>query len=384
MEVEVRQESLPDLRTQAEITAQIEIAHQRPRSIKKFMQDALDMATLNEDVAGSCIYALPRGGKSIEGPSARLAEIVVSAWGNAHAGARVIGEDAKFVTAQGVARDLERNVTITFEVRRRITNKKGERFNDDLIAVTANAAASIALRNAVFKMVPKAFWDGIYEEARKAAVGDVRTIETKRANMIDHFGKMGVTEERIIEMLGVPGREDIGAEELIRLRGVATALKDGDISVDTAFPVVYQSDAPRPSSKTEAIKRQLAAAEDAPAEAPVRPATEPAPDAAPSTGEPESVGETQLKALKAAGKGKGYKVTDVTRFAQEAFGVKKLDELTPSQASQLIAGFKRPAPEPEEPKADPGVENLPSHMDDSGVPDDVVRHNRPDDELPFN
>lgn len=55
------------------------------------------------------------------------------------------------MTAQGVFHDLERNVAITYEVRRRIVDKNGRRYKPDMIGVTANAACSIALRNAILR-----------------------------------------------------------------------------------------------------------------------------------------------------------------------------------------------------------------------------------------
>ena len=59
----------------AEIDTQIATARAYPRSLKRFRETATTMATLDEKTAASCFYALPRGGKSIMGPSARLAEI---------------------------------------------------------------------------------------------------------------------------------------------------------------------------------------------------------------------------------------------------------------------------------------------------------------------
>ncbi len=147
------------LLNRSEIDMQVATAHKFPRSIKRFRQEALQMVTLNESVAESCIYALPRSGKTIEGPSARFAEVVASAWGNCRAGARVVSDAGDFITAQGVFHDLERNVAITYEVQRRITDKNNRRFNADMIGVTGNAASSIALRNAILKGVPKAFGD---------------------------------------------------------------------------------------------------------------------------------------------------------------------------------------------------------------------------------
>jgi len=227
----------------SEIDMQIATAKKYPRSIKQFQDEALQMATLTEDIAGECIYSLPRSGKSIEGPSARFAEIVVSAWGNARAGARVISEDDRFVTAQGVFYDLQRNVSITFEVRRRITDKYGNRYKDDMIGVTSNATCSIALRNAILKGIPKVFWKEIYLESRRTAIGDAKTLATKRAAMIDAFGKMGIVPLMIFTLLEIEGETDITLDHLALLRGTYTAIKEGDTTIEQVFDDVSQSGA---------------------------------------------------------------------------------------------------------------------------------------------
>jgi len=219
----------------SEIEQQVSTAKMYPRSIKAFRAEAMDMVTLTEKIAEECIYAVPRGGKTIEGPSARFAEIIVSAWGNVRAGARIISEDAETVTAQGFFFDVERNVTIALEIKRRITDKQGRRYNTDMIATTGNAAASIAFRNAVLKGIPKAFWTDMYDAARKTAVGTVQTLVNKRAEMILYFQKMGITADIICATLEVPGVEDIGLDELAKLKGMATALKEGESTPEQLF-----------------------------------------------------------------------------------------------------------------------------------------------------
>lgn len=224
-----------ELITKAEIDQQIATARRFPRSIRKFRDEATQMVTLTESIAGECIYSLPRDGRTIDGPSARFAEIIASAWGNCRAGARVVGEDDEFVTSQGVFHDLERNSSITFEVRRRIKDKSGRRFSLDMIGVTANAASSIALRNAVLKGVPKAFWTDMYDAAKSTVAGDVKTLVNRRAEMLTFMLKFGVTEEMILELFDVTGIEDLGQDELVKLRGIATALKEGETTVEQAF-----------------------------------------------------------------------------------------------------------------------------------------------------
>ena len=219
----------------SEIEQQVTTAHKFPRSIKRFRQEALQMVTLNESVAESCIYALPRGNKTIEGPSARFAEVVASAWGNCRAGARVVSDAGDFITAQGVFYDCERNVGLTYEVQRRITDSKGKRYNADMIGVTGNAASSIALRNAILKGVPKAFWDDMYQAARAVVMGDFSTLANRRADALKALVAFGVTQEQVFAKLGVEGSSDITLDHLVVLRGLITAIKEGDTTPEQAF-----------------------------------------------------------------------------------------------------------------------------------------------------
>ena len=223
------------LLNKSEIDMQIATAHKYPRSITQFRRDVMDMVTISEAVAQECIYALPRDGKVIEGPSARFAEVVASAWGNSRAGARVVSDQGDFVTAQGVFHDLQKNVAITYEVQRRITSKSGKRFSADMIGVTANAACSIALRNAILKGVPKAFWSDMYEGARQTAMGDVKTLPNRRAEAFKLLQGYGVTKEQVFAKLDVKGEADIGQEQLLILRGIITAIKEGDTTPEQAF-----------------------------------------------------------------------------------------------------------------------------------------------------
>lgn len=221
--------------SRAEIDQQIATAKKYPRSIKRFLDEATAMATLNDSIAQQCIYALPRDGKTIEGPSARFGEIVASAWGNCRAGARVVNEGPEFITAQGVFHDLERNVAITYEVQRRITDSKGRRYKPDMIGVTANAACSIALRNAILKGVPKAFWEPIYQKSRAVVAGNFSTLANKRAQAIKEFAIYGVTEPMILAKLGRDGTQDITPDDLVTLFGLLTAIRDGDTTPEQAF-----------------------------------------------------------------------------------------------------------------------------------------------------
>lgn len=252
----------------AEIDRQISTAKAYPRSVKRFVAKATELVTLNEGVAGSCIYNLPRGGKQIVGPSVRFAEMVASAYGNLRCGARVVDEGETMLTAQGVCHDLEANIAITFETQRRITKRNGQRYDDDMIAVTGNAANSIALRNAILRCIPKALWSSIYDAARKTAVGDAKTLTSRRDGMLAKFGQLGVTKEQVFALLEKPGIDDITLDDLEKMIGVFTAIKDGKAIEEYFEP-------PQGEAKQKAADAIKAALPKTAPEAPKAPPAEP-------------------------------------------------------------------------------------------------------------
>lgn len=220
----------------AEVDKQIATARRFPRSIQKAMEEATSLVSMTEDIAAECFYSLKRDDKQIMGPSARLAEIIAHSWGNMRAGARIVSEDSEFVTAQGFAWDLEKNTAIGYEVKRRIANRNGQRYSLDMIGVTSNAACSIALRNAILKIVPKALWSGIYDRAVETVRGDFKTFESRRTKALETLKTFGVDAEQIFEKLGVKGEADITIDHIVELRGYATALKDNETTVEELFP----------------------------------------------------------------------------------------------------------------------------------------------------
>jgi hypothetical protein len=215
-----------------EIDMQIATAHRFPRSITTFRKEVAEMACLDEETAGSMFYVLPRGGKKIEGPSARFAEVVGAAYGNLRYGARIAGIEGNFVVAEGVCFDVQKNIAATVHVRRRITDREGNRFNDDMIQVTGNAACSIALRNAIFKVVPMGLVKDIYEEAKLTSIGKSKSMAEKRQAAVAWFAKVGVSQEKVLETIGKRGLDDITDDDLIELRGITNAIKEGDTTIE--------------------------------------------------------------------------------------------------------------------------------------------------------
>lgn len=235
----------------SDVLAQLDAAHRYPRSLGRFLADAKAMATLTRETAQACIYTVPRGGKQLTGPSIRLAETCVSAWGNTQFGARVVDVGDEFLTAEGVCWDMQTNVRVTLQVQRRITDKHGRRFNEDMIGVAGAAACSIALRNAIFRVVPRAYVNAVYDHARKVAVGDAKTLEARRADLFDRLTKLGVTQERILARIGKSSVADVGLDEMEILIGIGTAIKEGDATIDDAFPAIVTAPVAAPEDQPQ-------------------------------------------------------------------------------------------------------------------------------------
>ncbi|MCS2335487.1 hypothetical protein [Bacteroides sp. BFG-606] len=229
----------------ANVDSQVATAKRYPRDIRRSIDNSVVMATMNQETAQSCSYALPRGGKPITGPSVHLAKIIVSNWGNMRTEAKVVQITDKQVISRGTCWDLETNVASAFEVRRSIIGKNGQRFSDDMITVTGNAANSIAYRNAVFAVIPKAITDRVYCAAQKFITGDLSDSDKLlkvRTGVLNNFkNNYGITEEEVVKMCGKQTVNQIGADEISMLMGTIQALKDGDTTVDELMKPIRES-----------------------------------------------------------------------------------------------------------------------------------------------
>ncbi len=229
--------SLAVMLQRAEVDQQVATARALPRSIDRAMKGIFTLSTLDRESAQECIYALPRGGKPIRGPSVRFAEIIASQWGNCRIGARVVHVDRaeKYVEAEGVFHDLETNMATTARVRRRISDKKGQLLTDDMIIVTGNAACAIAKRNAVLGAVPKAVWRKSYMKVEGVIAGDIQTLGQRRDEAIKAFAMYGVKPDQIYAAIGVAGLADVTIDHIIVLAGMISAIQNGEETVESLF-----------------------------------------------------------------------------------------------------------------------------------------------------
>ena len=256
MEVEViniNQGELLTAQTRAEVDIQISTAKAYPRDITLALDTIKTLATMDESTAEECFYVLRRGNSDankIEGVSVRLAEIIATAWGNLRVQTRIIGNDGKTITAQGICHDLQTNVAVSVEVKRRITDKQGRTYSEDMQVVTGNAASAIAFRNAVLKVIPGAVTKKVIDEIRNVGQGKALTIETRLQRCISNFAKINVSEQQLLSYCGIASFKEITSDLLDDLSGTWTAIKEGTTTVQETFELAAKQASAKEQAKT--------------------------------------------------------------------------------------------------------------------------------------
>lgn len=245
----------------AEIDIQISTAKKYPRKLSEFKQKATDMVSLDEETAASCIYRRPVGKengqmKYAEGESIREAEIVAACYGNLRYGSVISEMNPRFVKVIGFCHDLENNIAVKSEVVEATVTSMGQPYSERMRVVVAKAAQSKALRDAIFRVVPKSLCKSITAAARKIVLGENETLTQRRDRVKDWISKLPIKPERIFTALGIKGVEDIGEEQLITLTGIRTAIKDGEITLDEAFPEVFKDEITQKQG-VEGVKEKL-------------------------------------------------------------------------------------------------------------------------------
>jgi len=276
--------------TRGEIDIQVATAHKYPRSITLFKDRALAMATLDQETAESCIYVRPVGKernektgkyemKYAEGLSIRAAEIVGASYGNLRVGAMIIEQTPRKVVCRGYAHDLETNFAATSETVEVTVKSDGTPYSERQAAVVAKAALSKALRDATFRVVPRAMFKSIENECRRLIAGDGKSFDQRRAAAVQWIQRLGIDEARVWAALNLEGPDDLTPEHLMTLTGLRTSIKDKETTADEAFPPIIPSGN---IGKSQQTPTEAAAAESrSAAKQPEKPAEPKAPDPKP-------------------------------------------------------------------------------------------------------
>jgi hypothetical protein len=235
--VPVVEHSLAGELARAEIDQQIATARRYPRSFSLVKKNVEFLATHDEAAAENCIYSLPRGGKPIIGPSIGFANVLTQSWGNCLSKGVILGADIKrkVVIAEGSFHDYESNQKVVVTEERRIVDKTGRIFNDDMITITGKAAASIARRNAALNAIPRPFWHPTFERCLEIVRGTMETFSERKDKALKAFAQFGVKPAQIYGILRLEDEADLTLEHIPVLRGMYAALREGSTTVEEMF-----------------------------------------------------------------------------------------------------------------------------------------------------
>jgi hypothetical protein len=235
---------------EAMVKARVLMALQRPRDWEvvreRFLRECSRPA-----LAEIAIYRKPVG-DGIEGPSIRLAEVALRCMTNVLIRTPVVYDDADKRVVRVEVMDLESNatyekeVTITKQVERRNvprgqtpiasrTNSRGDKVyilqaTDDDILNKENALISKAMRTLGFRIFPGYLLEEGTDKVREVLkAGATKDPDAEKRKVIDAFSAQGVNAAALSDYLGHP-LDTIAPAEIVELRGVYQAIKDGEAS----------------------------------------------------------------------------------------------------------------------------------------------------------
>lgn len=225
--------------TNAETENAIVTAKKFPREVARVKKNFLAYATCDQETAASMFYKKPVDDKGTmaTGPSIRMAEIAANTYQNIKYGSRVINIEEKWVTVQGIAIDLENNLSYTSEIKKSIWTKKGYRYSESMIETTLKAAGAFAIRDAIFKVVPLALFNTEIKEIKKVAAGSKSDIPlaTRITNALAYFKKIGVDENKVLHRLDLKDIKDLNEDHLIDLIEIRNAIEQKETTADDVF-----------------------------------------------------------------------------------------------------------------------------------------------------
>ena len=252
MEMNIEQVEVLQAINRAELELQISTAKKYPRDIEKVLKLIKTYATMDTEAIEDYFYIMRRDGKLIEGLSVRMAEVLASSWGNIRVQTHIVGNDGKKITAQGSCYDLEHNLSVSVDVERSITNLKGKTYSEDMQVLTGNAASSIAFRNAILKIIPKAITKKVINEIKQIAIGQDVNIDVAREEILKYYDSIGVTQKQLFDYLSIGDIGDMNVNIVFELKALKNAIKEGTTTVKETFIPPMKT----VEEKKEAIKKK--------------------------------------------------------------------------------------------------------------------------------
>ncbi len=229
-----------EAREVAQVQAAYVIAKKFPRNEHESFMRIMD-ACKRPTLAEQAMYAYPRGGTLVKGPSIRLAEAIGQAWGNLDCGVREISQSNGVSVAEAYAIDLQTNTRVTkvFHVPHKRDTKKGvTRLTDsrDIYELVANQGAR-RLRACILGIIPGDIVEAAVNRCAATLESSDVPIAEQIRKMISAFDEIGVKVEHLEKRLGHKLDATIPAE-IVTLKSIYKSIKDGMANREDFFDIV--------------------------------------------------------------------------------------------------------------------------------------------------
>lgn len=253
-----------EARAVAEVQAAYVIAKKFPRdeheSLLRIMK-ACERPLLAEQA----LYAYPRGGQLVTGPSIRLAESMAQCWGNIDCGVREISQSNGVSVAEAYAIDLETNTRVvkTFHVPHIRDTKQGrKRLTDsrDIYELVANQGAR-RLRACLLAIIPGDVQDAAKERCAKTLESSDVPIADQIRKLVIAFDEQGVKPEHLEKRLGHK-LDAIIPSEIVNLRSIYKSIKDGMADRSQFFDIASNKNDNARNQLLEAVSKTKKESED--------------------------------------------------------------------------------------------------------------------------
>jgi hypothetical protein len=228
-----------EARAVAEVQAAYVIAKKFPRNEHESYVKIIE-ACKRPFLAEQAMYAYPRGGALVTGPSIRLAEVMARSWGNIDFGIRELSQSNGVSAVEAYAIDLETNTPsrVIFQVPHVRDTKKGRiKLTDarDIYEMVANQGAR-RLRACILKLMPADVVEAAVEQVKKTLQSGEIPLSDQIKKMVVAFDELGVKVEHLEKRLG-HNLDAIIPQEIVTLKGIYKAIKDGFSSREDFFEI---------------------------------------------------------------------------------------------------------------------------------------------------
>lgn len=222
----------------AEVQGMMTIAQSRPRNEMKAF-DKMMKACERRSLAETSIYSYPKGGKQIEGPTIRLAEMIARCYGNLDFGVVELEQKHGESLVLTYCLDLETNTRQSKVFTVKHTRKSGQNIvvltdPRDIYEMVANQGAR-RLRACILGIIPGDMTEAAVQKCNETMQkADGTPIEDRIRKLVAAFSSFGVTPSMLEAKLG-HNLNATNEQELVNLRKTYLSLKDGMSKVTDWF-----------------------------------------------------------------------------------------------------------------------------------------------------